>query len=149
MTMSKTRLFALLTLGALTLTGCQNDTEMTYQDYMEMSVDEQIDYEQEQQNIITLAVTDLSTIENIIGYDFSIETGFQIEIDEGYLLDKNINEREQEHYQARCEKLYEYFTSKDIDHVRIILRVKDIDSSSYIGWFAYDNERGFEYEIKE
>lgn len=149
MAMSKTRLFALLTLGALTLTGCQNDTEMTYKDYLEMSVDEQIAYEREQQSLIALAVTELSTIENIIGHHFSIETGFQIEIDEGYLLDKNINEREQEHYQVRCEKLYEYFTSKDIDHVRIILRVKDIDSSSYIGWFAYDNERGFEYEIKE
>ena len=132
----------LVVLGlVLSLVGCNN--EVTWEDYSDMSVEEQIEYEREQNELIESAVEDLSTIEDIELYNFSPVSGFIVYIGGNYIDDISEVDSRLSYWKSEVIRLTEYFEDRGIDNVTVILGIQDFDEDNRPVIGFYDLENGF------
>ena len=150
--MRKQFLSVMLLCGAL-LMGCQGQ-EMTEEKYNNMSIEEQIQYNTEQEALIIEAIIDAESNFEVVSYDYSYDevvihiTG-EAHINESS-YEENLEDIKKEilnNFKIRATKITNYFEDRGINNVHVILDVtyQMFRYDKLVGYYDLENGLDLKY----
>ena len=150
--MRKQFLSVMLLCGAL-LMGCQGQ-EMTEEKYNNMSIEEQIQYNTEQEALIIEAIIDAESNFEVVSYDYSYDEVVIHVIGEAHInessYEENLEDIKKEilnNFKIRATKITNYFEDRGINNVHVILDVtyQMFRYDKLVGYYDLENGLDLKY----